>query len=383
MKTQIQLLLAAALLAASPALGQDTLAPLDPTQADSSQSGFGGPSPGQTREYWIAADEVLWDYAPSYPTNLITGEEFTDDEKVFVEEGIGRVYLKSIYRRYTPGFQSVIERSPRELRELGLLGPILRAEVGDTIVVHFRNNSRFPATMHPHGVFYRKDSEGAPYDDGTSGADKDDDSVPPGGEHTYVWLVPPRAGPAPRDPSSIVWLYHGHAPEVASTNAGLIGAMVITAQGRARPDGTPQDVDRELFTLFTVFNENVSSYLDDNLQLCTSGPCDPDDEDFEESNLMHSMNGFVYGNNQYSMRTNESVRWYVMAMGTEVDLHTPHWHGSTLIQNGSRVDVTELLPASTRTLDLRPDDPGKWMYHCHVNDHIEAGMLALYTVRTR
>ncbi|MGH8656199.1 MAG: hypothetical protein ACREYE_30230, partial [Gammaproteobacteria bacterium] len=40
---------------------------------------------GQTRSYYIAAEDVLWDYAPSYPTNLVTGQEFTEDQKVFVE----------------------------------------------------------------------------------------------------------------------------------------------------------------------------------------------------------------------------------------------------------------------------------------------------------
>ena len=29
-----------------------------------------------------------------------------------------------------------------------------------------------------------------------------------------------------------------------------------------------------------------------------------------------------------TMRQGERVRWYVMGMGTEVDLHTPHWHGN-------------------------------------------------------
>jgi hypothetical protein len=33
-------------------------------------------------------------------------------------------------------------------------------------------------------------------------------------------------------------------------------------------------------------------------------------------------------------------------MGTEVDLHTPHWHGSTVTLNGMRTDVANLLPAS-------------------------------------
>jgi FtsP/CotA-like multicopper oxidase with cupredoxin domain len=25
-----------------------------------------------------------------------------------------------------------------------------------------------------------------------------------------------------------------------------------------------------------------------------------------------------------------------------------------------------------------PDDPGIWLFHCHVNDHISAGMLTRY-----
>ncbi len=56
------------------------------------------------REYWIAADEVVWDYAPSFPINLMSGQEYTPEQLVFVENGIGRQYLKSVYREYTKGF---------------------------------------------------------------------------------------------------------------------------------------------------------------------------------------------------------------------------------------------------------------------------------------
>jgi FtsP/CotA-like multicopper oxidase with cupredoxin domain len=111
----------------------------------------------------------------------------------------------------------------------------------------------------------------------------------------------------------------------------------------------------------------------------------PDDEGFVESNLMHSINGFVFGNlndaKGLTMKRGERVRWYVLGMGTEVDLHSPHWHGQTLLFNGSRTDVAELLPMSMKTLDMVPDSPGTWLYHCHVNDHIDAGMLALFTVQ--
>lgn len=45
-------------------------------------------------------------------------------------------------------------------RSAGLLGPTLRAEEGETIVVTFRNMATEPYSIHPHGVVYGKQSEG-------------------------------------------------------------------------------------------------------------------------------------------------------------------------------------------------------------------------------
>lgn len=68
-------------------------------------------------------------------------------------------------------------------------------------------------------------------------------------------------------------------------------------------------------------------------------------------------------------------------MGGEIDLHTAHWHATTLLQDGGyRVDVADLLPGTTAVLESQPDVPGTWIFHCHVNDHIQAGMLAFYRV---
>lgn len=328
------------------------------------------------RVYWIAADEVQWDYAPSFPINPMTGEEFTAEQRVFVEQGIGRKYLKAVYREYTEGFAAIKQRTAAD-EHLGLLGPIIRAQVGDQITVHFKNNTRFPVSIHPHGVLYTKANEGAAH--GSAGHNQAG-IVMPGAQYTYEWEVPERAGPGENDPSSIAWIYHSHVDEPADTNAGLIGLIVISKKGFGKTDGSPMDVDREFVSLFTVFDENASLYLDTNLAAC-SGQCDPGDEGFQESNLMHGINGLVYSNNQgYVMRKGERVRWYILGMGTEVDLHSPHWHGTTLLHNGNRLDVTEVLPAATKTLNMRPDVAGAWMYHCHVNDHISAGMMTTYTV---
>jgi hephaestin len=338
-----------------------------------------------TRTYYIAADEVEWNYAPQ-GRNAITGRPFDDAANVFVARGVHRIgatYRKALYREYTDATFTHLKPVAPEWRHLGTLGPVIRAAVGDTIRVVFRNHAGRPYSIHAHGVRYGKDGEGAPYDDGTTGADRADDAVAPGDTFTYVYEVPERAGPGPHDPNSVMWMYHSHVDEIQDTNSGLMGPMIITAAGQARPDGRPVGVDREFIANFTVMNENQSWYRDDNIARYAGDPggVDPDDEGFEESNLMHSINGYVYGNQPLMRaRNGEHVRWYVMGMGTEVDLHTPHWHGQTVESMGMRTDVVELLPASMKIADMTADNPGTWLFHCHVNDHIAAGMMTRYAV---
>jgi FtsP/CotA-like multicopper oxidase with cupredoxin domain len=86
--------------------------------------------------------------------------------------------------------------------------------------------------------------------------------VKPKDQYTYHWEVPERAGPGPEDPDSVVWLYHGHDHEGVDIYAGLVGAIIITRSGSAKPDGAPKDVDREFVTLFMIFDENMSVVKD-------------------------------------------------------------------------------------------------------------------------
>lgn len=363
------------------------------SQAKSAQN-----SAGKVRAYYIAADEVEWDYAPS-GINKMMGMQFDGYAKVFTEQGphrIGKVYRKAIYREYTDDtFTKLKPRAP-QWEHAGLFGPVIRAEVGDTIRVVFKNNATHPFSMHPHGVFYKKDSEGSSYDDGTSGNDKADDAVPPGKTHTYTWEVPERAGPGPNDPSSIGWLYHSHSTkDVAS---GLIGFIIVTARGKARPDGSPRDADREFISLFQMFNENSSWYLDHNIEAYTSDPKGVDKLDqkpaddegnfsatgtgFAPANIKATINGYLYANMpMMTMKKGEHVRWYLATIGEGINFHTPHWHGNVVTAEGKRTDVVLLGgPAQMLTVDMVPDDPGIWLYHCHVDDHMDMGMAALYKV---
>lgn len=340
---------------------------------------------GKVRVYYIAADEVTWNYAPT-GKNVITGQPFTAQQAVYAvnsPDTIGSSYKKALYRQYTDGTFSKLTPIPADQRYLGLLGPTIHAEVGDTIKIYFKNNTTIPVSMHPHGLLYSKASEGAGYNDGTAGTDKTGDAVPPGGHYLYTWQVPERAGPGPMDPSSIMWMYHSHVDEVKDTNSGLVGAIIVTRRGMARPDGTPKDVDKEFVTLFSIFDENSSWFLSDNIKTAIAKPqsIDPNNADFHESNLKYSINGYIYGNMpMMTMTEGEHVRWYVAGMGGEADVHTPHWHGNTVVINGMRTDVAQVLPMGMAVADMTPDNPGIWLFHCHVNEHILGGMLTRYQV---
>src|SRR5262249_37864197 len=77
----------------------------------------------------------------------------------------------------------------------------------------------------------------------------------------------------------------------------------------------------------------------------------------------------------------EHVRWYLFGLGSESDLHSAHWHGMTVVEEGQRrTDVVELLPGSMKIADMVADNPGTWLFHCHVAEHMANGMFARVTV---
>ena len=297
-----------------------------------------------TRHYYIAAEDVPWNYAPS-GRNLMNGNAIPQPLSLKLE------WPKTRFIEYTDATFTTPKRQPEWL---GILGPIIRAEVGDEIVVEFLNRGHRPHGMHPHGLRYDKNNEGSLYLPFGTGA-----QVAPGARFTYHWFATPSSGPGPGQLSSIVWWYHSHVDPGVEINAGLLGPIIVTAKGKARPDGSPKDVDREFVASFMIFNELGN----------------------KPQGQFYSINGYVYGNLPgLTMKLGEKVRWYLLGMGNDLDLHTPHWHGETVTDGRRNTDVVELLPGSTSTVDMLADNPGSWMFHCHVEDHMEAGMMAVFTI---
>jgi len=326
--------------------------------------------------YYIAADELVWNYAPR-------GRNLTGIPGPEREGSSVTTFRKAVYHEYTDATFRTLKPRPPEWEHLGILGPLIRAEVGDVIKVIFKNNTNLICSMHPHGLAYGKDSEGALYSDGNPADSKLGAAVPPGQTYTYTWTVPERAGPGPGDSSSVLWVYHSHFVEPRDMNTGLVGPIVISARGSTKADGTPKDVDREFIVAFAVFDETESWYFEANTMsgrkytpgLRFSDPA------FRQHYLLYSINGLIEGNlPMLTMKRGERVRWYLFANSNEDDVHTPHWHGQTVLFNNMRTDMVHLEPMMMVQAEMVPDKVGQWLFHCHVNEHIEGGMAALFTV---
>lgn len=286
------------------------------------------PQPGgQRREYWIAARPTRWRVAPR-------GRDEWMDRPL----PRWRPFTAFVYQRYTAGFAMPVGR-PR------MPGPTLRAEVGDTIVVHFRNQGRGrlaqPVTMHPHGVRYTPDYDGSYLGDFTRAGG----FVEPGEEVTYVWEATPD--------SVGVWPYHDHGPNhTLNAMRGLFGAIVI------RPKGAPApDVERVLY--LHSFPPQVS-----RLPL-----------------LLHCVNGRVAAGNTPTIRARVGQQVALHVIGGDGNFHTFHIHGHRWRDaSGAYVDTPTLGPNETITAAFREDNPGRWLYHCHVFSHQDAGMAGWYLV---
>jgi len=336
---------------------------------------------GATRTYYIAADEVDWNYTPADHDHM-TGKPYGEKARYSTETGpdrIGPIYRKAVYHEYMDA--SFTARKPRHAawEHLGVLGPVIRGEVGDTIKVVFKNNAHFPFSVHAHGVKYDEASAGV-------------EPVAPGATFTYTWDVEPSAGPQPGEPSSKLWLYHSHVDEQRDIAAGLAGPILISAKGTTRPDGTPKDVDREFVVFLYTLNELDSPYLDDNISRHIPSPSatfnklapkvveingQPVNVGFPLTNLRETLNGYQFGNTPgLTMVEGERVRWYSAGIG----VHTLHWHANTVLLKGSSVDVVPFIFAETHTTDMIARSPGTWMIHCHVEGHLAIGMYGHYTV---
>ena len=291
---------------------------------------LGTSAQARTIDYWVAAVPTTWNLAPNGRDAIMN---------MPVDPG-DAIFPTVVYRRYSPGWRRRLQNAARSSSDgLVIPGPLIKARVGDKLRVHFKNMDTLrhdPHSMHFHGVHYKPSSDGA-YVPGFS---HKDGNVKFG--QSYVYRL--TAG----SDSAGVWPYHDHSPSMdASIGGGMFGMLSILGRHEQAPD-------KEFEVVFSPFGKSMAI---DGRAFVGNTP------------VFHSTVG-------------DLVQWDVMAMGSEH--HTFHVHGHRwLTPGGIARDTQTVGPAESFRFRWREQDPGTWLYHCHVEDHMMRGMIGIYRVARR
>jgi FtsP/CotA-like multicopper oxidase with cupredoxin domain len=243
------------------------------------------------------------------------------------------VFRAFTYQEMTTGFAA--PRGPAAIP-----GPLLRARVGDLVKVHFRNaiSERFrqAVTMHPHGVHYNPEYDGSYLGDFT----RLGGFVPPGEEFTYLWEA--------RADSVGVWPYHDHGPNhTLNTFRGLFGGIVVSPREAREPD-----VEEVLF--LHVLTPPVTGLR----------------------RAFQAVNGRAFAGNTPTIRARPGQDVAIHVIGMDNAFHDFHVHGHRWRKDGTGpfVDTQTMGPNETISARFTEDNPGRWLWHCHVFTHQDNGM---------
>lgn len=283
---------------------------------------------GVAREYWLAVVPVRWNVAPTGVDGM-TGAKLSPQSTTF--EAL-------IYQAYTPNWGR-----PLPDPNGGMPGPTLYAQVGDQLIVHFKNMDTYyqrSHSVHPHGVHYTPTYDGA-Y---VTTEEEPGSLVPVGGQFTYRWTV--------GTDSLGTWVYHDHSVDAeTSTELGMYGNIVITRRGDPQPD-------KRFFVFFGELMPQVTLL----------------------PQMYYTINGRAFLGNlpPYRAKVGDQVQWVVSSLGNSV--HVFHIHGHRWQVGNHDEDTLLVGPGQSFAVSFVENNPGTWLVHCHVDMHMMMGMVTSYEV---
>ncbi|CAC5410982.1 HEPH [Mytilus coruscus] len=338
-------------------------------------------SGGKLWRYFIAAVGVEWEYIERkiHPVTLGDMRDPNTDGHLYVRDTmkfIGTKYAKAVYREFTDGsFKHLVKRSFRDYH-LGILGPFVRVEVGDTLEIVYKNMVNFPNTINMRNL----------KGDNHMVRDQAENGVPPGKTTTFRWYVPERSGPGPFDPNCVGRSYDSTTNPLKDSNTGLFGPLIVCRKGVLDKNGNRNDnVDREFAVNFEKYDETKSHFFKLNTRLYAPGRKDCNDPVFVESNQMRAINGFMYFNTPaLNISVGEQVSWYIMSTGDKSSQHSIKFHGQALTMNvfgkTKRTSVISSEAGTYYTAEMLADHASLWLMSNHVGENMFKGSMARYTI---
>jgi FtsP/CotA-like multicopper oxidase with cupredoxin domain len=155
----------------------------------------------------------------------------------------------------------------------------------------------------------------------------------------------------------------------------LARALVRTASGRIPGAGLrPAELDRQIGVI-DMFTSTPQARLaarkpDTTLTAALGG---------DMNTYVWTINGRTYDNPEpFQVAQGQRVR--LVMRNDSMMWHPMHLHGHTfqIVRPdgaGPRKDTAIVRPAQTVAVDLDADNPGAWMFHCHNEYHLDAGMM--------
>jgi FtsP/CotA-like multicopper oxidase with cupredoxin domain len=224
-------------------------------------------------------------------------------------------------------------------------GPELWVDEGDRVRVEFTNDLPVATTIHWHGIAVPNEMDGVP---GVT-----QDPVEPGERFVYEFEA---------KPSGTFW-YHPHLDSVRQIDMGLAGAFVI--KGADEP----------------AYDRDYVQLLDEWVRL-ENGRNGWEGVTHAGHNLAE-YNWFTINGKSFpatdDMVVAEGDRVRIRIINAGYQSHPMHLHGkrfTVVAKDGAPVPApyqadTVLVGSGERyDLELVADDPGDWMFHCHILHHV-------------
>jgi FtsP/CotA-like multicopper oxidase with cupredoxin domain len=240
-------------------------------------------------------------------------------------------------------------------------GPEIRVREGDRVRITLRNTLPVGTTIHWHGV------DVPPEMDGPVGLNQA--AVAPGEEFVYEFVAEPAGSRT----------YHSHADPTVQIALGLYGPIIVEPREPAR------QYDREYTYMLNEWDLELTPDV-----ATGAAPRGPGDQ---------LLRGGELGTDLFLMqgRAHESIPPLRLAEGERVLVrlmnlgnlpHAMHTHGHSfkiVATDGNPVppgmelvkDTVLVGPGERYDLELTGDNPGVWMFHCHMENHAANGMMSL------
>lgn len=223
-------------------------------------------------------------------------------------------------------------------------GPLIEVGVGDRLRIYVTNHLPAPTSVHWHGILIPCGM------DGVAGITQP--PIPVGETFLYEFFVP----------ESGTFMYHPHFDDMTQEGMGLIGMLIVHQR---EPDPAKR-ATRDFAILLHEWAIQVGTARPNTIVM-----------DFN----IFTMNGKVMPATEPLVAQIGDTVWVRYGNLSAIDHHPIHLHGYKFKviggDGGWAPDKSLLLPettvlvpvGSTKVIEFLADNPGDWIFHCHMTHH--------------